>query len=215
MKQLDWKNPSTWPTDLPDFEIEPDDPRLAFWADLFVAQYSEVIAYHACRPVTIEDYYKEGLKPSNHEQLINQAIDIFCSDNYQIIRDEHVKWAAMHTPYIDDGSVYFCLDDRIYSYASQYFIGSEYISSIAVHLANRFNICIEGLRCEMLKVGIPTIFKVTIPVQMLSRSDMFGLVQKLADYRFDNCEGELTHIALRLRQTLPAQFIVSHCRPIP
>lgn len=211
MKQLDWKDPSTWPDDLPGFEIEPDDERLQPWADQFLMNYATVIAYHACRPVNIQDYYEGGLKPSNHAELTEQAITIFCTGEFPVISESCVRRAAKKVLDLDNGALYFCVDDRLHeTFAPQYFRGSEYISRIAAILSRTTGVQIERLWSAQRNNGAPVKFTVAIPARMLGRGDLFGLIYKMNDHRIDGCEKAVANVALTLWEHLPPSCIIGH-----
>lgn len=126
--------------------------------NLIDGTYTHIRAYHACRPISIDDYLLNGIRPISYESALhevksrvicewvseNTAVEKF-NEEWNDFDDIHKKvWLEMNKNLLLDG-------------ASHYLIyGSEFINALAMQL---------GCRSRLKKIGVPTIFHCDIPIE--------------------------------------------------
>lgn len=120
--------------------------------------YTHLRAFHACRPLRLEDYLKNGINPINYKSAIKDVKDRIVSNSISLkeavakLNDEWKKFDDMHK------RVWLQMNKNILlGEASHYLIyGSEFINSLSLQL-----FCRERLKY----IGIPTIFHCDIPLE--------------------------------------------------
>lgn len=134
-----------------------DDVKKSKKVNLIDGTYTHIRAYHACRPISINDYLVNGIRPISHESALedvkkrvvcewvseNEAVAKF-NEEWKDFDDIHKKvWLQMNKNLL--------LDE-----ASHYLIyGSEFINALAMEL-----FCRDRLK----DIGIPTVFFCDIPI---------------------------------------------------
>lgn len=129
--------------------------------NLIDGTYTHIRAYHACRPISIDDYLLNGIRPISYESALdevksrvvckwvseNTAVEKF-NEEWNDFDDIHKKvWLEMNK-------------NLLLEAASHYLIyGSEFINALAMQL---------GCRNRLKKIGVPTIFHCNIPIEDIS-----------------------------------------------
>lgn len=129
--------------------------------NLIDGTYTHIRAYHACRPISIDDYLLNGIRPISYESALdevksrvvckwvseNTAVEKF-NEEWNDFDDIHKKvWLEMNK-------------NLLLEAASHYLIyGSEFINALAMQL---------GYRNRLKKIGVPTIFHCNIPIEDIS-----------------------------------------------
>lgn len=119
--------------------------------------YTHLRAFHACRPLRVEDYLKKGILPISYKFALQDVKDrIVCdrvSEKEAIskFQEEWSDFADMHK------RVWLQMNKNLLlNEASHYLIyGSEFINALSMKL-----FCRDRLK----KIGIPTIFVCDIPI---------------------------------------------------
>lgn len=131
--------------------------------ELDLNEYTHIRAYHACRPLSIQKYLKEGIQIINRKQALKESLDRIKSD---FIDEEEIKkkfnenWKELNDIH---KRVWLQVNkEELLSESGHYLIyGSEFINALATEL---------GCKSSLKKVGIPTIFYCDIPMSDISSS---------------------------------------------
>jgi hypothetical protein len=129
------------------------------------AYYDDVVAFHGCRPVSLETYRLEGLKPSNTEAIRRQARLLF-GDSEALARAIADLGGAYESH--NHGNIWLCITKESFLKQHDSFLlrGCEYLSG----LANRVE------KGDLLsRRGIPTIVECLIPASQISERFWDGL----------------------------------------
>lgn len=126
-------------------------------------QFTHIRAYHACRPLNIQDYLINGIQTIDKAQALREALLRIKSDyvDKEKIEQEFSKqWRdfdGMHK------RVWMAVNKEVLlTVAGHYLIyGSEFINALAMEL---------GCRSSLKNAGIPTIFHCDIPLEDISSS---------------------------------------------
>lgn len=125
-----------------------------------LGNYTHIRAYHACRPIGLESYFVEGIKPFYVEEMRQIAAATF-----RISVDTVMDYDSALQP-SDSKHVYFSLFKKELLGESGHYLcwGSEYLAAIAAQLDKD----IYGKYHDMLSnTGIPTIFVCDILIDLL------------------------------------------------
>ena len=130
-----------------------DEYETDFWMD----GYTHLRAFHACRPLRIEDYFKKGIMPISYNSALQDVKDRIVCDRVSEkeavskFQEEWSDFADMHK------RVWLQMNKKLLlNEASHYLIyGSEFINALSMKL-----FCRDRLK----KIGIPTIFFCDIPI---------------------------------------------------
>lgn len=124
--------------------------------------YTHLRAFHACRPLRIDDYLRNGIMPITYASALQDVKDrVVCDkvteeeavakfqEEWSDFADMHKRvWLEMNKNLLKDG-------------ASHYLIyGSEFINALSMKL-----FCRDRLK----KIGIPTIFICDIPIDVIAQ----------------------------------------------
>ncbi|MBN2591156.1 MAG: hypothetical protein JXA96_14915 [Sedimentisphaerales bacterium] len=131
----------------------------------FRRHYSHIRMYHGCRPVDVQRYYREGIKPC--EEMGNIQIDrfreIFLSDDFPELTEEMLQESIkiINNPPPDTG-VHFIIDDNcMIERCGHYLIyGSEYLQGLVNNLPVKDK---EKYRSVLRGIGKPTFLEVNLP----------------------------------------------------
>lgn len=207
-----WKNRRTWPVDWPGCEIEPDSEAAWRLASRLEQEYSSFVAYHACRPLDVASYYRDGVGIASHSDLLQLALCIFADGTFSEISPEDVLAAAQDMPSTSDARLYVALDDRhIINWCGHYLLyGSEYVTGIAAGLMRRYG---RDYRQYLKSFGRPTVFELQIPLDWMSGDCLAELASVMSRAVFHNnvaCEEDFT---VTLHRHVPPEFIRLHSHP--
>lgn len=140
--------------------------------------FTDVIAYHACRVDQVDTYYENGIIPLTPIDAQSKFRDQFKSYASQ---EEIEKAIANVSTETRDGVAHVVLDDRVfYDFSGHYLIyGGEYLHCLAVHLPGDA----QTLRDILKKNGRATVFVCKLSFSLIS--DLEHLVKfMLADHFF-------------------------------
>jgi hypothetical protein len=135
------------------------------------------VAFHACRPTDVNAYYSEGLKPANFSSLASEARNLFRSGDFPVISEADFEMAVKAIPEIGKGKLYLSLDDRLPkengAYSHYLLYGSEHVLGVAVQFMElKKSTNGTDYRQILKRRGIPTIFRVALPFEMVPHSDI-------------------------------------------
>ena len=184
------------------------------------SKYQDIRMFHCCRPVSVDSYYKDGIKTLD----FNYANQLFRSivravPDFSSVSTDQFKFAFddMSESSGRNGVVYFGLDDRYLINCCPDYIqyGSEYFQALAVRVDCRANTNIkEYLRSN----GKPTIFVVDIPLSDINSNEMESLVSDmlttcLYNHSHGNSVAFENDFAISLTTDLKPDRIVRHSHP--
>lgn len=170
------------------------------------------MAYHACRPIDVSSYYKDGLRIARHYDLVEIAQGIFANGNFDEISRDDVFASAQEMPSTSDNRLYVALDDRhIINWCGDYLLyGSEYVIGIAAGLSRNH---ISDYRQYLKNFGKPTIFKLQLPLTLMSVDCLAELASGMSRAVFNNDIAHEEDFTVTLHQPVPPEFITSHFHP--
>lgn len=136
--------------------------------ELDLYQFTHIRAYHACRPLNIQDYLINGIQTINKAQALREALLRIKSDyvdEKKIVQEFSKQWgdfADIHK------RVWMAVNKEVLlTSAGHYLIyGSEFINELAMKL---------GCRSSLKNAGIPTIFHCDIPLEDISSSKVMEI----------------------------------------
>lgn len=175
--------------------------------------YTDVIAYHACRPKNVQSYLSEGIIPADTKKLIEEA-KIFFNDEETVIKTFK---DIMGQQYLDHGSnkIGFFMS-RTGSLEPGYSHYLEYGSELFQCIANRLG---EKALQKLSNQGTPTLFRCVIPVSWLDEFTTFPmlhsyalspLVQFLTRSRWPEKSDDFIRGAFLLKRSLPKEHIIDY-----
>jgi hypothetical protein len=173
--------------------------------------FEEVLVYHACRPIRVDDYYKKGIMPLSPADAQNQFRNRFSSYSSQSDIDQAIAAIALDTR---RGIVHACLDDRGFvNKCGHYLIyGGEYQNCLAIHLPGAS----EYTRDILKQFGNATVFVCRLPfshvtdLEYLASSMIADHCFRLAHDSEDVCEINYT---VFIKEAVPPDAIVRHYYP--
>jgi hypothetical protein len=208
-----WKDKEPWLPLLARTKGRRQNP--AFMLDSLRRIYSDIAVFHAARPRDVQSYYLNGLRMGNHEALTNTAKKIFLGGAFPEINKEAFDKALSNLNGIDDCKLYVTLDDRFFlNHGGHYLIyGSEHICGIATGLSRN---TATDYRQALKQFGIPTIFKLSLPLDMCEESDLKDLSELLCEWiphvRVGRNPPEIDFTFLQ-RNDLAPERIIGHEHP--
>ncbi len=167
--------------------------------------YTHIRAYHACRPVDVSDYYREGIKPLNKSAARKRAAALFDKSIDEIIALERSDRYFTDDIYLTrENKVYFELYKNLLLRDAGHYLcyGSELLACLAGVLDKS-----EGgqYREILKKTGIPTLFTCDVPIDLLSKSLLTEIFKK---YHPENIMQ-----GCWITATLPPECIIHHEHP--
>lgn len=127
--------------------------------DLF--QYTHIRAYHACRPLDMQEYLIKGIQVINKKKSLKESLVRIKSDfvnDKEIEKEFNKHWRALDNIH---KRVWLAVNKEILLTDSSHYLiyGSEFINALAMEL---------GCRSSLKETGIPTIFHCDVPVESIS-----------------------------------------------
>jgi hypothetical protein len=92
--------------------------------------YSDVVAFHGCRPTSLESYRLEGLKPSDTESIRSQARSLF-GENEALAKAIGDLGGAYESH--NRGNIWLCITKESFLKEHAHFLsrGCEYLAALA------------------------------------------------------------------------------------
>ncbi len=160
--------------------------------------YTHIRAYHACRPIDLESYFTEGIRPFHIEEMRQIAAATFgiavsvvmnIEPEGQSNTTNHLYFSLFKNELLRESGHYLCW-------------GSEYLAAIAARLDKG----VDGKYHNMLSnTGIPTIFVCDIPIDLLPRWQIDDISKH---YDTNN-----SNFACWISERLGPEHIVAHEHP--
>lgn len=186
--------------------------------DYFVNTYTHILTYHGCRPTDIQNYYNNGFLILNTSTQNENFSKIFYNEKFKEISLEDIEYAINAVKKEGrENQLFWGIDDRILvERAGHYLIyGSEYIMCLAANLSERLK---RDYRHHLRNYGIPTIFKVKLPISIIDENDLIHLFPYL--YRlwvYNKLKNKITSYGLNysffLKKNIPPECIITHYHP--
>lgn len=194
-------------------------PRARRTADhinrIFPSLFSDIGVYHAARPLDVRTYYEAGLQIADYHNQQMTARQIFLTSEFPTITHEMLDAAIARVGNYDNKRAFVCLDERsLLDTAGHYLVyGSEYLCGIAAAL-NGFS----GLdyRQVLKRYGIPTMFRIRLPICFTSASEQLELATAIAEELAINSKDDVVtpiDFTFRLSRPLPPELILGHYHP--
>jgi hypothetical protein len=181
----------------------------------YINNHESIVVFHGCRPLNVDAYYSEGLKPSNLDLLNDFARRIFLSGEFPEISETNFSSTVQSMTRLDQGKAYVVLDEQelIQSCGHYMIYGSEHLCGIAASLSRGIS---QDYRQVLKRFGIPTVFKIAIPTREINQSDLEELAEEIRE-NFWDLRTELTPPLLNWTFTLetpvPPRQILDHNHP--
>lgn len=141
-------------------------------------QYTHIRAYHACRPVSIQNYLTNGIIPYTKQEAMADAIRKLKSkkSEKEIIDEFEKQWNESD---VKNPRVWLELNKEILINESGHYLiyGSEFLNALAMWL---------GCREQLKNVGIPTIFCCDIPLENISETWLDDIERTINDNMIDD-----------------------------
>lgn len=177
----------------------------------FRETYSQVAAYHACRPTDIKSYLSKGIIPANPEALIEKAKLYFNETDAVTAAVKEIG-----KDYLDHGrdkiGFFISMTGSLESGYSHYLRdGSELFQCIASRLG-------DWAVQKISKEGKPTLFQCALPISWLDDFTTFPmahsyaltpLVQLLIGLRWPKQLGRTIRGAFLLTRFVPKEYIIN------
>ncbi|PKL15183.1 MAG: hypothetical protein CVV49_21805 [Spirochaetae bacterium HGW-Spirochaetae-5] len=183
----------------------------SFW-DKF--QYIEV--YHASKPDDPQIIHQQGLLLRDHLYLLKKFRDLFINDVHKINENDLENSLQLMDTKTEENCINVVIDYRhIIEMANHYLIfGSEFIQGLVIHLPNFRDELIDVL----LERGIPTLFKIHLPLSYLTNKDKAYLFQKIIsefkEVKNNNYSRSCYSFhTFTFEREIPYNYIVSHFHP--
>ena len=155
-------------------------------SERILKHYTKIRAFHACRPESIDEYYKCGIVPLDPAEWQAKAKNIFINSKSYEISESQIEAAIKDIKTeTRQGNIHFGLDDKfLISHCGHYLIhGSEYLMAIAVHLSAAVG---KDLTNVLRNIGSPTMLVCDIPISKVSYWTILELSGELLSYIFNS-----------------------------
>lgn len=161
--------------------------------------YTHIRTYHACRPIQVEDYLKNGIRCIDKESALKDAL-LRIKSKYvseEEIQNEFMKeWKDFHDMH---KRVWLAVNKNVFFCGAGHYLiyGSEFINALAMKL---------GCRSSLQKSGIPTIFQCDIPLEDIN-------IEQIRDLENMIAQGYTDDLSIAV-QKVEAIDITDYCHPI-
>ena len=157
--------------------------------------HTHIRGYHACRPVDVAKYYREGVVPFDEDTMLQTAKEVFSVSLDEVSNVRRLPYRS---------TVYFCLFKEELLQDSGHYLcyGSEYLAGVAAHLDSNI---VGAYHNILLRTGIPTILICDVPIEFIPESQIEDLYSNYSPGDSDWC--------FCLHQPLPPDCIVGHEHP--
>ena len=188
----------------------------------FRNQYSHIRVYHGCRPVDVQSYYRDGIKPCEEmrEIQIDRFREIFLSGDYPELTEEMLQKSieiADNHPHAP--GVHLCIDDNcmIEWYAQYLIYGSEYLCGLVSNLPVEN---VEKYRAVLRGIDKPTFLVIDLPntIDFVKDYDVCKILDRMLRQWVYNIAHNGTKtgtfdFGCVIMKALPPEYICSHFYP--
>jgi hypothetical protein len=184
----------------------------------FKNSYTHILTFHASRPVDVKSYYMNGLQKISFESLQNRFREIYLNGTFPEISETDIVDAiqSLSEDY-SRNELYVTLDDREFiSDCGHYLIyGSEYLSCLALRLKPESK---YDYRSHLRTIGIPTIYKIKIPISMVHDDDLrclynVGVRHWIYNYLHKRSQSSSIDFTFLITDNIPAENVIDHWHP--
>lgn len=193
---------------------EPVQKLLPKIQSAFSRDFSALRAFHACKPVSLDSYYRHGIMPLSRQWLVQAAFDLF---EGTIPLEEIRQIAAKADLSIRQGLIFFAVDpDELTGQAGHYLIyGPESMNSLWHDDDVRFRDSQDRQR----RRGIPTLFECAVPLAQIGSEWKRELTKTLVTRYFrgrsmtPDPDGDWGDWGFSVRSSIGPEHIVGHSHP--
>ena len=174
------------------------------------AHYDSVVAFHGCRPVSIESYQTQGILPSNSEQLRNIARELFGQSAMVTSAIDHLAQSDSGSSFSyeehNTGRCYFVLSyEHLVNSCGHYLLyGSEYLLCIANSIGKAHILRNRGratvIECQIPSSALPSWFFKELAGSLLER--MFSRLLE------PSCEPDELNFGFAIKNKTPPEGII-------
>mgnify|MGYP001806745808 CR=1 FL=1 len=179
--------------------------------DALKISFKEVLAYHACRPTRIDDYYEKGIMPLSPESAQKQFREYFSSHASEEEIKQAIKSVRLDTR---DYVTHVVLDDRGFIDTCGHYLiyGGEYQNCLTINLPGAS----EHTRDILKQFGKATVFICCLSFALVAELECLAS-SMIADHFF-----RLAHkresvwdidYTITIEDTIPPEAIVGHYCP--
>lgn len=176
--------------------------------------FSAMRAFHACKPVSLDSYYQNGITPLSREWLVREAFDLF-EGTIPLI--EIQQSAAKADLSIRQGLIWFATDPgELTGLAGHYLVyGPESMNCLWQTDDRRFHDSQERQR----RRGIPTLFECAVPLTQIGSEWKHELTKTLITRYFKGRsvtpepDGDSGDWGFSVRKPVRPEHIVGHTHP--
>lgn len=140
--------------------------------------YTHIRAYHACRPLSIQEYLDKGIIPYTKSAAIKDAMNRLGIKRYEeLVKEKFNKiWGESEASKL---RVWLSLDkETLLTCSGHYLIyGSEFLNTLAMQ---------TGCREHLKDVGMPTIFYCNIPIEDISKDWLVDVERAINEWTYDD-----------------------------
>ena len=184
----------------------------------FRKTYDYILTFHASRPISKKDYLDKGIQIVPPKILNEKFIELFFNDRFPEITEENIKNAIIGaSEYHFSNGLYVTLDDREFiNFSGHYLIyGSEYLTSLAVHLNTNKN---YDYRQYLRTIGKPTIFIIKLPIEMVDDDDLrclysIAIRSWIFNYANNRKRNFSVDFSFFINESIPPEYIIGFKYP--
>jgi hypothetical protein len=178
-------------------------------------KFDTFVAFHACRSMSVEPYYRDGLTIADHDSLTAVARKIFLTNEFPEITCAEFEMITSKISRIDHQRTHAVLDDdELIRWCGHYLIyGSEHIGGIAAALMKNGR---RDYRQILKRFGTPTIFRLELPRDFIPAEQIEQLGEYLGEMSEDFVgRDEPPHLSWSFifSKAVPAEYVISHAHP--
>ena len=143
------------------------------------AGFSTVRAFHGCKPVSLDSYHQNGIRPLDPEWLVRETFDVF---EGTIPVEEIQRRVAKSALNGRQGLIYFVTDPDVLTERSGYYLiyGPESLNCLWGNDPSRQ----LEMQHRQRKRGIPTLFECAVPLTQIGSKEKRQLTKTLVTRYF-------------------------------
>lgn len=194
----------------------PDKSYLIEFINSFRNYYTDIKAFHGCRPVSLKPYFSYGLLGQNKKKIEQLFFEIFSDFDLTDLEECVARHSAEFIN--EEGKIFFvCNDAELTEDSGHYLIqGSEYLQALATSLTIKNNHICDYKR-RLRDYGIPTVIEVDIPISIVPERQIIEfckmIISKWCNILLKVQSNGGDEMCLTLRNKLEPKYIKNHYHP--
>ena len=213
-KQFSWNSADSWIPLLR--RLKEPRPSRTVVEDAILAVYDCALVYHGCRPLRVQPYYRHGLLVADNKAIDKRARRLFSGSTFPEITDEIFQRAIQRIPESANGRAHVVLDDSGFLETSGHYLiyGTERVIAIAANLSGELG---RDYRTVLRSRGKPTIFRLSLPLDHVSESDVSEFAEAVRRQLSSMRRGKNAppiDFTFTLRRSLGPETILDHYHPV-